>query len=75
MSRFLTTYRYLCLVDGMHDWMDYRAGEEARKTMSVPTKLKRISNAGHHLYLDNPPEYDYAIVEEMLEQQRIDSQN
>ncbi|CAG8479626.1 3128_t:CDS:2 [Paraglomus occultum] len=64
-----TTFIY-----GLHDWIDYRAGEEARKTMSVPTKLKRISNAGHHLYLDNPPEYDYAIVEEMLEQQRVDSQ-
>ncbi|KAF9936977.1 hypothetical protein BGZ65_001907, partial [Modicella reniformis] len=48
---------------GESDWMDYRAAEKARKTMSVPTALKRIPNAGHHLYLDNPPAFDKAIFQ------------
>ncbi|CAG8457384.1 4027_t:CDS:10 [Ambispora leptoticha] len=42
--------------DGDIDWMDYRAAEEAATTMSVPTKVIRIPRAGHHLYLDNPPQ-------------------
>ncbi|KAF8937622.1 Alpha/Beta hydrolase protein [Dissophora ornata] len=48
---------------GENDWMDYKAAEKARKTMSVPTVLMRIPNAGHHLYLDNPPAFDKAILQ------------
>ncbi|KAG0205418.1 hypothetical protein BGX28_002989 [Mortierella sp. GBA30] len=44
------------------DWMDYRAAEKARKNMKVPTAVWRVPNAGHHLYLDNPPEFDKAIM-------------
>jgi cardiolipin-specific phospholipase len=43
--------------------MDYRAAEQARKNMNVPTVLLRIPNAGHHLYLDNPPAFDKAIFQ------------
>ncbi|CAG8502699.1 2798_t:CDS:2 [Ambispora gerdemannii] len=56
-----TTFLY-----GENDWMDYRAAEEAATTMSVPTKVIRIPRAGHHLYLDNPPDFDKAVVAEML---------
>ncbi|KAF9351489.1 hypothetical protein BGX34_000523 [Mortierella sp. NVP85] len=48
---------------GESDWMDYRAAEQARKGMNVPTVLMRIPNAGHHLYLDNPPAFDKAIFQ------------
>ncbi|KAF9916703.1 hypothetical protein BX616_003060 [Lobosporangium transversale] len=48
---------------GESDWMDYKAAEKARKTMNVPTALMRIPNAGHHLYLDNPPAFDRAILQ------------
>ncbi|KAG0002317.1 hypothetical protein BGZ79_003185 [Entomortierella chlamydospora] len=48
---------------GESDWMDYRAAEKARKNMTVPTVLLRIPNAGHHLYLDNPPAFDKAILQ------------
>ncbi|KAG0375516.1 hypothetical protein BGX24_008977 [Mortierella sp. AD032] len=48
---------------GESDWMDYRAAEKARRTMTVPTVLMRIPNAGHHLYLDNPPAFDKAVLQ------------
>ncbi|KAF9172109.1 hypothetical protein BGX21_002885 [Mortierella sp. AD011] len=48
---------------GESDWMDYRAAEKARKNMTVPTVLLRIPSAGHHLYLDNPPAFDKAILQ------------
>jgi cardiolipin-specific phospholipase len=53
----------LLTVDGESDWMDYRAAKQAMKGMNVPTKLMRIPNAGHHLYLDNPPAFDKAIFQ------------
>ncbi|CAG8800969.1 25588_t:CDS:1, partial [Gigaspora rosea] len=52
---------------GQQDWMDYRAAVEASKKMKVPTKVIRIQDAGHHLYLDNPIDFNKAIVTEMLE--------
>ncbi|CAG8468498.1 3435_t:CDS:2, partial [Acaulospora colombiana] len=52
---------------GEEDWMDYRAAEEARTKMHVPTEVIRIPNAGHHLYLDNPVEFDKAVISIMLE--------
>ncbi|KAF9113314.1 hypothetical protein BGX27_001850 [Mortierella sp. AM989] len=51
---------------GESDWMDYRAAEKARKNMTVPTDLLRIPNAGHHLYLDNPPAFDKAILQAIV---------
>ncbi|KAF9100368.1 hypothetical protein BGX29_006658 [Mortierella sp. GBA35] len=48
---------------GESDWMDYRAAEKARRSMTVPTVLMRIPNAGHHLYLDNPPAFDKAVLQ------------
>ncbi|KAG0360182.1 hypothetical protein BG005_011327 [Podila minutissima] len=46
---------------GESDWMDWKAGEKARRTMTVPTALMRIPSAGHHLYMDNPLAFDKAI--------------
>ncbi|CAG8491751.1 9707_t:CDS:2 [Acaulospora morrowiae] len=52
---------------GEEDWMDYRAAEKASSKMRVPTKVIRIPDAGHHLYLDNPVEFDKAVISVMLE--------
>ncbi|CAG8764305.1 7246_t:CDS:2, partial [Racocetra persica] len=52
---------------GEYDWMDYRPAVEAGNNMKVPTKVLRIPDAGHHLYLDNPIEFNKAVVKEMLE--------
>ncbi|KAG0332193.1 hypothetical protein BG000_010261 [Podila horticola] len=48
---------------GESDWMDWKAGEKARRTMTVPTALMRIPSAGHHLYMDNPLAFDKAIFD------------
>ncbi|CAG8490613.1 1782_t:CDS:2, partial [Scutellospora calospora] len=52
---------------GDYDWMDYRAAVKAKINMKVPTKVIVIPDAGHHLYLDNPIEFNKAVVTEMLE--------
>ncbi|GBC04047.1 hypothetical protein RclHR1_05490010 [Rhizophagus clarus] len=57
-----TTFLY-----GEDDWMDFRAAEKAKKLMNVPVKVERIPDAGHHLYLDNPTEFNRAVIKEMLE--------
>ncbi|KAG0017748.1 hypothetical protein BGZ81_010547 [Podila clonocystis] len=48
---------------GESDWMDWKAGDKARRTMTVPTALMRIPSAGHHLYMDNPLAFDKAIFD------------
>ncbi len=57
-----TTFLY-----GEYDWMDYHAAEKARKLMNVPVRIERIPDAGHHLYLDNPTDFDKAVIKDMLE--------
>lgn len=54
-------------IDGDGDWMDHRKAEAAVETMNVPTKVITIPGAGHHVYLDNPTDFDKAVVKEMLE--------
>jgi cardiolipin-specific phospholipase len=49
--------------------MDYRAAVKAKKFMKVPVKVFRVSDGGHHMYLDNPEEFNKIIREEMQEQQ------
>lgn len=44
--------------------MDYKAAEEARKNMKVPTKVIRTPG-GHHMYIDDPEEFNQVVVEEM----------
>jgi len=52
-----TTFLY-----GENDWMDFRAAEKAKSLMKVPVKIKRIPDAGHHLYLDNPDGFSAALI-------------
>eukprot|EP00172_Hildenbrandia_rubra_P002297 Plantae.Rhodophyta-Hildenbrandia_rubra.ctg3046.p2 GENE.Plantae.Rhodophyta-Hildenbrandia_rubra.ctg3046~~Plantae.Rhodophyta-Hildenbrandia_rubra.ctg3046.p2 ORF type:complete len:342 (-),score=59.59 Plantae.Rhodophyta-Hildenbrandia_rubra.ctg3046:1735-2760(-) len=48
---------------GEKDWMDWHVGEKARKSMKVWTELKRVDNAGHHIYLDNPRGFNVAVLD------------
>ncbi|CAG8440143.1 3047_t:CDS:2 [Diversispora eburnea] len=52
---------------GEEDWMDYREAIKASVKMNVPTKVIQIPHSGHHLYIDNPEEFDKAVINEMVE--------
>lgn len=53
-------------VYGEYDWMDSTAAEKAKKVMKVPVKIISIANGGHHMYLENPVDFNKAIIEEMV---------
>ncbi|KAJ1916624.1 hypothetical protein H4219_003689 [Mycoemilia scoparia] len=57
-----TTFMY-----GAHDWMDYKAGQEARRSMSpdIQTKLFRVPNAGHNIHMENPGEFNRIVINEL----------
>ncbi|KAK4518299.1 uncharacterized protein ATC70_001651 [Mucor velutinosus] len=50
---------------GEQDWMDYRAAEKAKENMKVDTKVFRVPNGGHHMYLENPEAFNKIVREEM----------
>lgn len=47
---------------GENDWIDYRHAVDASKEMSVRNAVIRVPNSGHHLYLDNYPEFNRIIA-------------
>jgi cardiolipin-specific phospholipase len=52
---------------GEQDWMDYKAAEKAKEAMDVPVKIVRIPNGGHHMYLENPEEFNKVMEEELTQ--------
>ncbi|RHZ61861.1 hypothetical protein Glove_345g15 [Diversispora epigaea] len=62
-----TTFIY-----GEEDWMDYREAIKVSTRMNVPIKIIQIPHSGHHLYIDNPEEFDKAVINEMVEVSDID---
>eukprot|EP00741_Cyanophora_paradoxa_P020841 tig00021314_g20119.t1 len=48
---------------GESDWMDWRAGERARQTMTVPTALHKLQDAGHQLYIENPEGFTQLLLQ------------
>ncbi|KAK9464963.1 Alpha/Beta hydrolase protein [Lipomyces arxii] len=53
---------------GENDWMDSEAGEDAARQLrkqGVDSKCVVIERAGHHLYLDNPDDFDRVVLDEM----------
>lgn len=51
---------------GAQDWMPIEAAREASAKMTkARTVVHQISNAGHHLYLDNPDEFNEVIIGEI----------
>ncbi|KAI9197373.1 Alpha/Beta hydrolase protein [Polychytrium aggregatum] len=57
-----TTFIY-----GDDDWMDYKAGIEAAKTMSVPVRVATLRDAGHQLYLDQPETFNRYLISELTD--------
>ncbi|KAK9447707.1 Alpha/Beta hydrolase protein [Limtongia smithiae] len=54
---------------GDNDWMDAAAGVKAAKIMNdngVRSECVIVSKAGHHLYLDNPDEFNSIVVNELM---------
>eukprot|EP00123_Amoebidium_parasiticum_P006568 comp17483_c0_seq1/m.16984 comp17483_c0_seq1/g.16984 ORF comp17483_c0_seq1/g.16984 comp17483_c0_seq1/m.16984 type:complete len:343 (-) comp17483_c0_seq1:773-1801(-) len=51
---------------GAHDWMDKAGAETASKIMSVPTSIHIVEKAGHHLYMDNPKEFNKVAIAELI---------
>ncbi|KAI9316780.1 Alpha/Beta hydrolase protein [Dichotomocladium elegans] len=52
---------------GEDDWMDYKAAEKAKEHMKVPVKVIRIPYGGHHMYLDNPDEFNDVVYNELTQ--------
>lgn len=55
---------------GSHDWMDKQGGVRATALINQKHRQPRsrvcvIPNSGHHLYLDNPGEFNRLVREEM----------
>ncbi|KAK9484712.1 Alpha/Beta hydrolase protein [Lipomyces starkeyi] len=53
---------------GENDWMDIKAGIKAASQMrsnGVDSKCVVIEKAGHHLYLDNPANFNAVVVDAM----------
>lgn len=53
-----TTFVY-----GERDWMDWKAGERARKGMGVRTRLERVSGADHNVFVDNAKGFAKVVVD------------
>ncbi len=59
-------------VYGQNDWMDRKGGEEACDNIAKAHGGKRppmkiVSDAGHHIYLDNPKEFNELVLDVMRE--------
>eukprot|EP00026_Physarum_polycephalum_P009685 Phypoly_transcript_09818.p1 GENE.Phypoly_transcript_09818~~Phypoly_transcript_09818.p1 ORF type:complete len:410 (+),score=50.01 Phypoly_transcript_09818:121-1230(+) len=48
---------------GKHTWMDKEAGAALSQSMAGPTTLLEVSNSGHHLYIDNAPDFNAAVLD------------
>lgn len=48
---------------GDRDWMGAEHAQRARDRMRVPTELKIVPDAGHHLYFDNAQFFNTAVVD------------
>lgn len=53
----------VAFVYGDRDWMDWRMGERVRQEMSGPTRLFRVKDADHNVFMDNPVGFAEACVE------------
>ena len=51
---------------GNEDWMDYRHAVSAfEKVKQIRTSVIVIGKAGHHLYLDNVPAFNRAVLDSL----------
>ncbi|CAM8878300.1 unnamed protein product [Rhodiola kirilowii] len=52
-----TTFIY-----GVHDWMNYKGAQEARKLMKVPCEIYRVPESGHFVFMENPTAFHSAVL-------------
>jgi len=52
---------------GLHTWMSKSAGVETSKKMNGYVTVDYISNAGHHVYIDNYQEFNQLIYHYLVE--------
>ena len=56
----------LLLLYGDHDWLRYPSLEDDirrwREESGVKVSLKIVKEAGHHLYIDNPSEFNDTMI-------------
>jgi cardiolipin-specific phospholipase len=57
----------VAFIYGEDDWMDYRHAEDAAKQMAVPTRIIRVPKSGHQLYIENPKDFNAALLAECLD--------
>ncbi|KAJ1979087.1 hypothetical protein H4R35_001643 [Dimargaris xerosporica] len=50
---------------GESDWMDYRGAERVAKCMQAPSRIIHIADAGHNMMLENPQDFNAALLEEL----------
>jgi cardiolipin-specific phospholipase len=56
-----TTFMY-----GENDWMDKRHAAAAAEKMTVEVDIISVSQAGHHLNLDNPQEFNRIVADQVI---------
>lgn len=47
---------------GDRDWMDWKSGEEASRNILLPTRLVRVENADHNIFMDNAAGFTQALI-------------
>lgn len=52
---------------GDRDWMDWTAADRATHGMKSPTRLVRISNAGHNVFVDNAKSFSEALLSAIVD--------
>jgi len=60
-----TTFVY-----GQFDWMDPNAGRVAAAKIGAGGTAHMVSRAGHHLYMENPQDFNYLILSQVSKIQR-----
>lgn len=67
-------------VYGENDWMDVAGGREAcanicRSSGRSAPELFTVANAGHHIYLDNPGEFNRLVISVMHSVEALEGEN
>eukprot|EP01113_Clastostelium_recurvatum_P048729 TRINITY_DN8935_c0_g1_i2.p1 TRINITY_DN8935_c0_g1~~TRINITY_DN8935_c0_g1_i2.p1 ORF type:complete len:430 (-),score=81.09 TRINITY_DN8935_c0_g1_i2:19-1308(-) len=51
------------LIYGAETWMDLDAGVQLKNSLTGPSKMVVVEDAGHHLYIDNSRAFNAAVLE------------
>jgi len=65
MNRIQNIKAPTTFVYGQYDWMDANAGKYCAERMPAPSTAHIIRNAGHHLYMENPIDFNRLILSQI----------